>query len=241
MIRDWLLLIQNRPSQHQIDFGRDSYDDCVADLDEQLGRLIDELDRRDILDRTWVIITADHGESFGEIPGVFWHGTSLYETQLHVPLVIIPPAGGPPARSHHRNGEPARPGGDDRRAGGFQDTFPFPGSSLTRFWTGSESGSTKAAVFDQALSEVVPLDSFGPDPSQWPNRRRWPLAALTEGDWTYIRREGDIYEQLFRRREDSHERENLASDPAMQPTLERMRRALGSLTAGPLTPERFNP
>ena len=73
------------------------------------------------------------------------------------------------------------------------------------------------------------------------HKPRWPLAALTDGDWTYIRREGEVREELFRVREDAQERHNLADDPAMQPTLERMRRALGRLTAGPLTPERFNP
>ena len=39
-----------------------------------------------------MIITSDHGESFGEQHGVFGHGTSLYQPQLHVPLVIVPPA-----------------------------------------------------------------------------------------------------------------------------------------------------
>ena len=38
-------------------------------------------------------IAADHGESFGEHAGVFCHGTSLYQTELHVPLLIVPPGG----------------------------------------------------------------------------------------------------------------------------------------------------
>ena len=88
---------------------------------------------------------------------------------------------------------------------------------------------------------MVPLGSFGPDPSRWPYKPRWPMAALTEGDWTYIRREGKVAEELFRVRQDAQERHDLASDPAMQSTLERMRANLGRLTAGPLTPERFNP
>ena len=46
-----------------------------------------------MLDRTWLIIASDHGESFGEHAGVFCHGTSLYQTELHVPLVIVPPGG----------------------------------------------------------------------------------------------------------------------------------------------------
>jgi membrane-anchored protein YejM (alkaline phosphatase superfamily) len=64
LLRDWSLLNQKGPSPHQVNFARDSYDDCVADLDEQLGRLIDELARRPVLERTWVIITADHGREF---------------------------------------------------------------------------------------------------------------------------------------------------------------------------------
>ena len=93
--RDWLRLIQEGPSQRQIGHARDAYDDCVADLDEQLGRLIDELDGRPILGPTWVIITADHGESFGERARVFRHGGSLYQTEVHVPLVVVPPLGAP--------------------------------------------------------------------------------------------------------------------------------------------------
>ena len=61
------------------------------DLDEQLGRLVDELGRRGLREKTWVIVVADHGESFGEHDGVFCHGTSLYRTELHVPLLILPP------------------------------------------------------------------------------------------------------------------------------------------------------
>ena len=241
LIRDWLNLIQNRPSQHQVDFGRDSYDDCVADLDEQLGRLFDELDRRSILERTWVIITADHGESFGENPGVFWHGTSLYETQVHVPLVIIPPVGGPAPRKVTETVTLRDLAATIAEIPAFTTPSPFPGNSLARFWKSPESDSSKAADANEALSEVVPLDSFGPDPSQWPYKPRWPLASLTQGDWTYIRRERDGYEELFRQRDGPHDRVNLAGDPASQPTLERMRRTLGRLTAGPLTPDRFNP
>ena len=79
------------PSEQQIAPVRNAYDDCIASLIEELGRLIDELEHRALLDRTWVvIISADHGESFGEHPGVFRHGMSLYQTERHVPLVIDP-------------------------------------------------------------------------------------------------------------------------------------------------------
>jgi hypothetical protein len=42
-------------------------------------------------------------------------------------------------------------------------------------------------------------------------------------------------------RNDGKEQRNLANDPAARPSLDRMRSQLNKLTAGPLTPERFNP
>jgi arylsulfatase A-like enzyme len=241
MIRDWLLLIQHNPSQYQINFGLDSYDDCVANLDEEIGRLIDDLDRRSVLERTWVIITADHGESFGEKPGVFWHGTSLYQTQLRVPLLLIPPKGGPAPRVVTETVSLRELPATIIDLLSFQAGSPFPGTSLARFWKESAPASANAAGSQQVLSEVVPLDSFGPDPSRWPYNPRWPLAALADDEWTYIRREGDVREELFRPREDALELHNLAGNPDMQSTLDRKRAALGRLTAGPLTPQRFNP
>ena len=104
---------------------RDAYDDCVADLDEQIGRLVDELERRGVLERTWVIVTADHGESFGEHPNEFWHGTSLYQPQRQVPLVIVPPRGGPSPRVVARASEPARPAGHDRGRAGLAGGLPI--------------------------------------------------------------------------------------------------------------------
>jgi arylsulfatase A-like enzyme len=241
LIRDWLRQIQTRPSPYQIRFGRDCYDDCVADLDEQLGRLIDELDRRSVLERTWVIITSDHGESFGEKPGVFWHGTSLYETQLHVPMVIIPPAGGPSPRVVTETASLRDLPATIVDVLGSQTGSPFPGNSLARFWNGSASGSAHVVASEQVLSEVVALGPFGSNPSRWSYTPRWPVAALTEGDWAYIRREGKVAEELYRVRVDARELHDLAGEPAMQSALERMRADLGRLTAGPLTPERFNP
>ena len=197
ILRDWLSLINEGPSQSQINFARDSYDDCIADLDEQVGRLIDELERRSVLGRSWVIITADHGESFGEHPGVFWHGTSLYETQLHVPLVTIPPAGGPSPRVVTATASLRDLAATVVDVLGMKPAVPFPGESLARFWDGSSPSDDEGDANGPALSEVVPLGSFGPNPLASDDRPRWPLAALAEGDWTYIRREEDSREELY--------------------------------------------
>src|SRR5262249_47906330 len=52
IIEYWRTLDKRGLSAGEIAFARDSYDDCIADLDEQVGRLIDQLERRGILERT---------------------------------------------------------------------------------------------------------------------------------------------------------------------------------------------
>jgi arylsulfatase A-like enzyme len=237
LMKDWLGLIERSPSAEQIATVRDAYDDCVAHLDEYLGRLIDELDRRGVLERTWVIIAGDHGESFGEHPGIFIHGMSLYQTEVHVPLLIVPPRSGP---SRARVSEVVSLRDLPRTIVdvlGLEPGSPFPGQSLARFWNGAPADPGDS---NRALSEVVPTDSFTRDPSKVLNSS-WPLAALAEGDWTYIRREGDIREELFDARTDAKQASDLSRDAAAGPLLEQMRTSLGRFTAGPLTRERFRP
>jgi len=65
------------------------YEGEVAYLDEHLGVLFDDLKRRGLYDRTLLVLTADHGEEFREHGG-WWHGTTLYDEQIHVPLIVKP-------------------------------------------------------------------------------------------------------------------------------------------------------
>ena len=78
-----------RPALRRL--AQDSYDNCVACLDQRLGELFDELRHRGVLDQTLVILTADHGEGFGE-HALFDHGESLYRNEIGVPLLIALPA-----------------------------------------------------------------------------------------------------------------------------------------------------
>jgi arylsulfatase A-like enzyme len=223
-------------SPQDIAFAHNAYDDCLADLDEQLGRLFDELGRRALLERTWVIIASDHGESFGEHAGVYCHGTSLYQTELHVPLLIIPSGGSPSRRVVSETVSLRNLAATIVDALDFESDSPFPGVSLARLW----DGSSRAPSADRVLSEVVPIDPLHPEPLEMV-KPHWPLAAVNEGGWSYIRREGDVHEELFHLREDAKELHNLAGSPSARPELERIRASLSELTAGPLIPRRFRP
>jgi arylsulfatase A-like enzyme len=241
MIQRWSLLDKAALSPQEIAFAVDAYDECVADLDEQLGVLFDDLERRGILKNTWLIVVADHGESFGEHEGVFCHGTSLYQTELHVPLLIVPPGGVAPKRVIEETVSLRDLPATVVDFLGMTIDSPFPGDSLVQLWNGNhrESGAGEVTT-SQALAEVVPLDPQTNGPAS-PSKKVWPLGGLANGGWSYLRRDGDVYEEMYDLRTDPKERQNLAADPAARPTLDRMRTQLQKLTNGPLTPERFNP
>jgi arylsulfatase A-like enzyme/predicted Zn-dependent protease len=71
------------------------YDGEVAFVDDQIGRLLDGLG--DDLRRTLTIVTSDHGESLGE-HGEQTHGIFVYQSTVHVPLLIAGPNGPPAGR-----------------------------------------------------------------------------------------------------------------------------------------------
>ncbi|HTQ80097.1 MAG TPA: sulfatase-like hydrolase/transferase [Thermoanaerobaculia bacterium] len=66
------------------------YDGEIAFADVQLGRLLEELDRRHLAGTTIVAVAADHGEALGE-HGELTHGLLLYEPTLRVPLLLRGP------------------------------------------------------------------------------------------------------------------------------------------------------
>lgn len=66
------------------------YREDVRYFDGYLATLLTRLDDAGLYDRSLVAITADHGEEFYEHQG-WWHGTSLYDEQVHVPLIVKRP------------------------------------------------------------------------------------------------------------------------------------------------------
>lgn len=63
------------------------YDGEIKYFDEHFGTLIAELKKQGIYDKAIIAVTSDHGEEFQEHGG-WWHGTTLYEEQIHVPLIV---------------------------------------------------------------------------------------------------------------------------------------------------------
>ena len=179
-----------------------------------------------MLDRTLLIVTSDHGEGMGE-HDLFEHGESLYRPEIHVPLLIVLPSG---QRATGVVREPVSL--RDLPAtildlAGMGEGSSFPGRSLADLWRHPSPGRAPAAA-DVVISELPK-----PNPSD-PNRGRspgWrgPLISIAEGDFVYIRNQGDGTEELYNEHEDPGEVRNLSRVEAMQPVLERLRRRLDEL------------
>jgi len=63
------------------------YDAEIRCVDEGIGAVMEKLETLGLSERTVVVLTADHGEEFMEHGG-FFHGFTLYDEQLRVPLIM---------------------------------------------------------------------------------------------------------------------------------------------------------
>jgi arylsulfatase A-like enzyme len=88
------------PATPDLEQTRALYDAELRHADEQLGRLLDGLRERSLYDTSWIVVTAPYGELLGE-HGLLGHGSSLYQEEVRIPLIVKPPKGfGTPGRSH---------------------------------------------------------------------------------------------------------------------------------------------
>jgi arylsulfatase len=83
-IPDYQKLGKKRDFYHYLS----QYDGEIRYLDEHFDRLIQALKETGLYDKALIIFSADHGENLGERNIYFCHGRRLYNTLLHVPLII---------------------------------------------------------------------------------------------------------------------------------------------------------
>lgn len=91
-IRSGASTLEQELSSDELRFVSDLYDGCVHYADDQLRELVAGLKALDLLDRTLLVITSDHGEEFGE-HGFLLHDQGGYEELAHLPLIVRLPGG----------------------------------------------------------------------------------------------------------------------------------------------------
>jgi arylsulfatase A-like enzyme len=218
LLQNWHLCNKTKLTPHDIALARDCYDDCIAYLDGELGKLFEGLERRGLLASTLVVVTSDHGEEFNERNG-FGHGHSLHHEVAQVPLMIVAPSLIPSGRV-----VTAPVSLRDLPATivdllQFSDGSPLPGRSLARHW--SERANAGAGPGEPLLSEVVDREPV------WPASWRLPKSLIVDEMLYLLNRDGS--EELYNLANDRAEKTNLASSESSQRDLERFRVALKRL------------
>ena len=97
-------------------------------MDESFGHLVETLKRNGIYDNTLIVFTADHGEEFQEHGG-WWHGTTLYDEQIAIPLIAKFPSG---------TLVPAQPSGIGRSLDVAPTILAAAGVAVPDEWQGSD-------------------------------------------------------------------------------------------------------
>jgi len=216
LLRDWQRVDKGKLTPRDVRRARDAYDDCLAALDAQLGALIEALRSRGTLDRTVLIVTADHGEQFGE-HGSFGHGLSLFDEELRVPLLVRAPGLAPAGRVV-------------AEAVGLRDlaataldlssaTAPsLPGRTLAGAWSDPPAAVSPAfAEIRGRVGERYLQPDFDDLPGSW-------KSVVVDG-WSYIRR-GDGEESLYELAADPRQQTDRRHDPAAAAALDACRRAM---------------
>lgn len=207
--------------KRDVQMAYDCYDACIAFLDEQLGRLLDDLRGQGLLENTVVIITSDHGEAFGD-HGYYGHLFSLHLDVTGVPLVILSP--GAPAGEVVNSPVSLR----DLPAtvvevSGLKDKSPFPGRSLSGYWPPA-SGRTPEGATSPAFSERADATTFQPQPASGHGYSGLLMSLVAEG-YHYLR-DGAEAETLYDLESDPFERHDLSGTSRGEQAVAAFRRKL---------------
>ena len=167
---------------------RIGYSGAVSFMDEQVGRILDVLEKRGLLEETLIVYTSDHGDMTGDQH--LWRKSYAYQPSARIPLLL--------------RGSGVRRGAVDDTAAELRDILPTFAEA---------AGATVPPACDgqslyHARRDWVDLEH---DVCYSP-ANHWN--ALTDGAWKYIYHALDGSEQLFHLAKDPAELQDLAGSPA---------------------------
>lgn len=183
-----------------------AYYACVSYLDEQVGRLLDALDRTGLAGNTVVVLTSDHGWLLGEHDS--WQKMNLFEPTCRVPLII--------------------------RAPGFEDSAGRTSHALVELVDLYPTFADLAGLDDKAPDNLqghslTPLLE-DPESDDWPREAAYTVmggaravhGSIRTGRFRYSRYAGGA-EELYDHRSDPDEHVNQARNPEYEAALGEMR------------------
>jgi len=181
---------------------RDMYDNEVHFTDLHIRKLLDFCEKQPWWKDTVVIVSADHGEAFGE-HDQWRHAFTLWEVLTHVPLFIHGPGIEPRRIEARRSQIDLAPTIVELL--GQEPHQSFIGKSMVPELFGAPPDDREPILLD------LPADSNNP-----------PTRAAISGDYKLIEDIGPNY-KLYNLKDDPNERKNLAKDGRFKEQLKKMR------------------
>ena len=175
-----------------------AYYATVTFMDEQVGKILDELDRLGIRDETAVIFTSDHGYHLGE--HTLWQKSNLHEDVSRVPLIIS---------------APGMKSGKSRSLVELVDMYPTVCELLKLKQPDSVQGTSLVPILKDTQAEVKEMALSILRGSHGMRTDRWAYMRYTDGS-----------EELYDMKNDPEQFTNLAPSTEHQDQMERQRKLL---------------
>jgi iduronate 2-sulfatase len=183
-----------------------AYYACTSFMDEQLGHVLDALERLRLRDNTIIVLWGDHGWHLGE-KGMWAKGT-LFEPSAHAPLIIVDPRRRTAGQTCARVVE-------------FVDVYPTLVELCgTKTPPGLEGKSLAPLLDDPSRAWDRPAFTFVA-------REDWLGRSVRTEQWCYTEwDEGRRGTELYDLQTDPHELKNLARDPTRLNTVAHLQKLL---------------
>lgn len=203
--------------ENQVRHSRQGYYGSISFIDEWIGKILETLEEKGLLENTLIVYLSDHGDMTGDHH--LWRKSYAYESSARIPLVLRWPSSLISAQRGQIFNQPVE----------LRDVLPtfldaasipipnhIEGSSLLEL----VRGKTGAWRTQLDLEHDICYDKT----NHW--------NALTDGHWKYIFHAFDGQEQLFDLATDPHELNDLASDPSVEILLRTWRNRMVEHLAG---------
>ena len=191
------------------------YYGMIANIDWNVGRILNRLDALGIADDTVVIFMSDHGDMLGQHGSFCGIKNQAYRGAMHVPLIVRYPARFAPRRTHAMVDV-----GVDMMAtlfalAGIEPHEGIDSESYLPVLDG-RSDAAREAIWYQVFTQV------GGNPGEFA-----PFAerGIRTRDWLYVRHK-DRRVSLYDQRADPHEQSNLVDDPRHEALMEEFDRRI---------------
>ncbi len=196
----------------QVRHSRQGYYGSISFIDEQIGRILETLEERGMLDNTLILMTADHGDMMGDHH--LWRKSYAYEGSARIPMLMRWPK-------------------ELGLAGGMVFTQPVELRDVLPTFLDAAEKEPPLKLDGRSMLDLVRGKGEGwrdyidlEHDICYHKTNHW--CALTDGKTKYIHHAYDGEEQLFDLVGDPGETKDLSGDTAHAPTLAAWRKRLAT-------------